>query len=128
MGHGLSQEQKGILHFLGSKLTETRERLAELQAQAAEKPDQDLDWLIKFHGWILDRGIRWNRTRNHNRSQSASLSRALKRLEGRGLVIRRDQYAWRYPDWPDGMRIGRTMCVQLTAAGWDAFQRLNTES
>jgi hypothetical protein len=54
--------------------------------------------------------------RGVSRSESASQSRALRRLEDRGLVER--------SNWVQNRRGSRTTHVRLTAAGWDLAERL----
>src|SRR5258708_31644639 len=71
----------------------------------------------------------WRKDDRPNGSDRASVSRALRRLESRGLVQRRNDYRGdRWQESPDdnGVRF-RTLQVKLTAEGRKVAERLTIE-
>jgi hypothetical protein len=114
MGQGLSDQQGRAIVFIGETLIEYRGRV-----EAARAAGREDTWIGEFH---LAWGARW-RSGARDASGRASWSRSLRRLEARGLVLRRN---WRTgPELSEPYRPpARTTSVTLTPAGWEAFRRL----
>jgi hypothetical protein len=90
MGRGLSAKEKNILLGLKDDFERLEKRVAELNQAMATDPDNHelLGWL-RGNERLLHWGIRWRVT--GSRSQAASISRSLRRLEQRGLVLRQNE-------------------------------------
>jgi hypothetical protein len=119
VGRGLSEDQKRIIRYAGRASLSNRELLE--RAKVTGDPDTGY---VRALEYSVAHGVQWDR-RHWDRdgiggrtpSRRAAISRALRRLEGRGLIRRRDGYG-------QSVDYSRTWLVQLTDAGWDVYRRL----
>jgi hypothetical protein len=121
VGRGLSEDQRLIIRWAGRALLRDRELLEH--AEATGLPDVRFVLTLRYS--VLH-GVEWDRRpggrdgiKGRTPSRRAAISRALRRLEQRGLVRRMDGSLRSGDD-----RIWPTHLVQLTDSGWDVYRRL----
>jgi hypothetical protein len=121
VGRGLSEDQRQIIRWAGRALHSCRERLERAKATG----DPDTRYMLTLRFRVLY-GVRWERRGwghdgigGRTPSRRAAISRALRRLEGRGLIRRNDGYGR-----SGEAIIGPTHRVQLTDAGWAVYHQL----
>jgi hypothetical protein len=128
MGRGLSPEQRQVLFAVAADLQERWDYLHDLEAAASEDPEgfyrqiplpcrsDPGGYLTMLFVHLRVQGVEW-RSGARDGSGRASMSRTLRRLERRGLVVRRN--------WISGG--DRTTNVSLTVAGWEEVGRLTDD-
>jgi hypothetical protein len=121
MGRGLSKQQAEVLVLLGDQLCAMRQRVAEL----TENPTKDNTLTEIILPWFADWEASWRYGVPYEKQcRRASLSRSLKRLELRGLVLRQKRiHEDAARKSPKDIHIW-TIKVQLTPSGWDVYYRL----
>lgn len=116
MSRGLSALQADILRYV---LSNTQ--------HIEENGSDNYRWEVAY--W----GIHWRPfgDGHPNASERASMSRALRRLDARGLVQRRNSHSGdRHQERQDRERpaVTRTICVKLTEEGRSVAERLTKET